>query len=136
MSIYHLYGSASADTEGLASCDVQFDGEIVAVHFAVAAQFNAHADQFAVEVSFISSTTLAKNDARGVIYGIRGKAGLLTSGGFVSHINEGLSGLQIPVVAGERVYMHVSEYVAAQPVECSCFLYVRDSADVNLRRRR
>lgn len=136
MSVYQLYGSGAASADGVASLDIQFDGDIVAWH-ASAQQSAADAlsDGYAWQASFISTSMFASNDARGVIGNVNSRLGLLTSGGGNMATNTGMSGLNVPVVAGERIYLHLS-VLGGGSSACTWLLYVLDSADVNIRRRR
>lgn len=136
MSVYQLYGFAAAATDAVASVDIQFNGEIVGWALYGLGSFNAADDRFGVELSFLSSNCYQSNDARGVIAYGHTKMGLLTSGGVPCSFNLTMSGLAIPVVAGERIYLHIPEYSSAGTVNAKAIMYVLDSSDVNLRRRR
>lgn len=135
MSIYKLYGTNSGSGDAVASLDIQFDGEIVGY------SMFGHGDDLlsdevsSAEVSFLSTSSFTSNDARGVIacHGI--KHTFTTSGAGTQSYNVAQSGLSIPVVAGERMYLHLNG-VAAKTHTASCILYVADQADVNIRRRR
>lgn len=136
MSIYQLYGTAAAAADGVASVDIQFDGEIVAMILHIRGTFDATGDACGMEVSFLSSSMMDKNDARGVIGSLSAKAAVVTSGGLSASENLAISGLRIPVIAGERLYVHVGEYSSAGTVAVRAQLFVLDNTDVNLRRRR
>jgi len=136
MSVYKLHGIVGANTDSLANLDIQFDGIIVG-WFATCNGLSADAlnDGFKCEVSFLSSNTFTSNDARGTIMQVQGGQAFLTQGGAGVFINRGMSGLSIPVTAGERIHMHVN---ISGGINCdfTVILYVEDTADVNLRRRR
>jgi len=137
VSVYKLHGVASADTDGLAQLDVQFDGRIVAwMIMATALSADAIADGFEIEISFLSGSMFTNNDARGVIAMAAWQQQFLTTGGGPSSVNSHLSGLQIPVSAGERVYLHLNAAGSPGNVAISCLLYVEDDSDPLLRRRR
>ena len=136
MSIYQLYGSVSAAADGVARIDVQFQGEIVGYSLEVEGNLNGDQDRVAAEVSFLSASMMTSNDARGVIASIQGRISLITSGMAAAAFSKTLSGLYIPVVAGERIYLHVPVMVGINTAVARCHLYVLDSSNPNLRRRR
>lgn len=137
MSIYQLYGTTGAVADGLSSLDVQFDGDIVAYYVSLETDANAHSDKAELEVSFLSSSMHTNNDARGVIAAIGMRFSALTSGSINSWATATLSGIQVPVVAGERIYLHVPMFSGSLTVaNAKAILYVSDTANVNLRRRR
>lgn len=134
MSIYQLYGTAAASADSIANLDIQFTGEIVAWQMTAAGASMATADDaFGVECSFLSSSMFASNDARGVICRVQNQIG---AAGGQSEVHESLSGLAIPVVAGERVHLHAAVSGGTGTVAAFVLLYVLDSQDPNLRRRR
>lgn len=137
MSVYKLYGSTGVAADGLASLDVQFDGHIVAysIH-AYASGMDASGEGYQIEASFLSTSAITSNDARGLIGMAVAQSGMLTSGGSQPAVNHSCSGLSIPVTGGERLYLHVGYLSTPGTVKASVVLYVEDSADANLRRRR
>lgn len=136
MSIYKLYASQTGDSDAVAQLDVQFDGTIVAWSMSARCSgMGTDGDNYNVEVSFLSANMIASNDARGVIAVGRKQLSLTTSGAYDASLNQSLAGLRIPVVAGERIYMHYTG-TAGNACVMDCILYVEDSANVNLRRRR
>jgi len=137
MSVYKLFGSAGSDTDGLAQLDVQFDGHIVAWYItATAAAADGLGDGFEIEVSFLSGSMFVNNDARGIIAMASAIQNFLTTGGAGLYVNTGMSGLSIPVNAGERIFMHYNGISAPGATLCHAILYVEDSSDPLLRRRR
>lgn len=135
MTIYALYDTSTASADSVAQLDIQFDGHITAWHAALECQAVADAEGAAYEVSFLSSNTLTSNDSRGSILIVRYLAELTTSGATTTTMNDGLSGLYIPVTAGERIWVH-AEITGTLTSEFNAHLYVEDAADPNLRRRR
>lgn len=137
MSIYQLYGTATSATDAVASLDVQFDGHIIAWSLSVnGSGVNAADEAVACEVSFLSTNMFNSNDARGVIASTQFRYGFTTSGAANASENTTLSGLTIPVVAGERIYLHIPDCSSTVTARCRAILYVADQADSNLRRRR
>jgi len=136
MSVYNLYGTVSAATDDIAQLDVQFDGHIIAYMInAYTRVADALGDGFGVELSFLSGSMFVNNDARGVIAHGWWMQNFLTTGGSASALNTGLSGLSIPVNAGERIHMHAHIQGSILCV-FNATLYVEDGADPLLRRRR
>lgn len=133
MSIYKLFGAGSGGTENsLASLDIQNEGVIVGIWGSLLGDLDADTETLSVEASFLSTNTIASNDARGSLFLL--SAQTAGAANFLSQ-NAGISGLAIPVAAGERVHLHV---VASAGVTCSAhiYLHVNDGASAELRRRR
>ena len=113
------------------------DGKIRAVAWAGAPiALDSAGDEFRVEVSFSSSNTLDSNDVRQAIDEIGlsqySTPALWGSGG---DINKSLTGLDINVIAGERIHMHSFASVGVSG-RVSCFLYVADGSGGKTRSRR
>ena len=138
MRIYKLHANVTAGTNNsIAQLDIVEDGKIQAVSWAGAPiALDTANDEFRVEVSFSSSNTLDSNDIRQAIDEIGvGQASTSALLGGVGNINKALSGLNINVIAGERVHMHsfASTGVGGR---VSCFLYVEDGSGGKTRSRR
>lgn len=136
MSVYKLYGTGDGDTDNdTASFDVQFNGDIVAIHQTITGNLDANDEYVNYEVSFLSTGTFTTNDARGSLFISGTRRHFTTSGGSNSTSNSSVSGLRIPVSAGERIHLHAD---ASTGVSSSChtYVYVDDEADATLRRRR
>jgi hypothetical protein len=135
MSVYKLNCDISGGTQNaINQLDVQFDGTIVAVNQNLTVDLDADQEFAHGEVSFLSTNTIYSNDARGTIAEMAAQLNLTTSGG-AAGFNHHLSGLSIPVSAGERIFGHVIS-TAGVTGTYNAILYVDDRADVNLRRRR
>lgn len=136
MSIYKLFGAGSGGTENdLASLDIQFTGIIYAVSGVLVADADADLDTVQAEISFLSVNTISTNDARGSIFTLEFFSTLITSGHQRLPAVLALGGLEIPVTAGERVHMHVAA-TASTNSRFTAYMYVRDTASPDLRRRR
>lgn len=136
MSVYKLFAGTTGGTESsLASVDIQFAGDIVAISVAATHDADADGEQHSVEVSFLSSATFAVNDARGSLLIAGSKMHLTTSGGVNTAYNHSANGLRVPVNQGERVHVHCSS-TAGVVGQFHVYLYVNDAADEQLRRRR
>lgn len=135
MSVYKLYAAGSGGTENnAASLDVQFEGKITAILMSSYGDFDAADESLSVEVSFLSTATFTSNDARGSLAMNTMSTGVVTSGA-----NNGgriaVSGINIPVNAGERLHLHISS-TAGVVSQNQAYIYVDDGSDPNLRRRR
>ena len=136
--IYKLNGpqSSGAVTDGIATLDIQEDGFITAVMLNIHADgMDAFNDRLQGEVSFMSSNTFDVNDTRGSICMHSLSQQLLTSGGGIGASSIAVSGLQIPVDAGERVHLHGKSEGGSQ-AHITCYLYVEDSQDSKQRPKR
>jgi hypothetical protein len=109
IKVYKLYGTWTANTEAIASYDVQEDGEICSMYgHLIITGADALNDAAALELSFASVSGFIANDTRASVFGMRTTQGFLTTGGgpcqqngFVTFAPNG-----IPVSAGERMYLH------------------------------
>ncbi len=136
MSVYKLYNNFAASADAGASLDIMFDGEIVAIDWAVRADLDANGEEYCCEVSFLSSNTFASNDSRGSISIVCEQvAGAEAAGFAISGINKSVTGIRIPVSAGERIYLHSLQSTTGQ-VTPTVYLHVDDRSDPRLRRRR
>lgn len=137
MRIYKLHGNITVGTvNSIAQLDIVEDGKIQALLWAGGPQgLDALNDELRVEVSFASTNTLDSNDVRQAIAEIGISQNFLTSGGGIGSIHQTLSGLNINVIAGERIHMHsfASTGVGGR---VSCFLYVADGSGGRTRSRR
>ena len=134
MAIYKLRHLFAASQDSGVSLDIQFDGVLNAYWWSIYADLDADIENYQVECSFLSSNTLAVNDARGSISCCQSVASG-TPGFIDNNVNAGLSGLQVPVVAGERVHLHAVLFGTTN-VLAAIYLYVNDRVDQRLRRRR
>ena len=136
MSIYKLYGTSTGGSEnGIGALDIVADGTIRAVSIDYRADLDADDEFIEVEISFGSSNTVQVNDTRQSIFSARKQTALLTSGVYDGQISGAVSGLNIPVIQGERVFLHVNA-TAGVLGRGGGYMYVEDSLDTRLRRRR
>ena len=138
MRIYKLHALLSAGTNNsIAQLDIVEDGKLEALAWAGAPlDLDTQNDEFRAEVSFASTNTLDSNDVRQAIHEIGCSNGILaTSGTSIININTSISGLNINVIAGERVHMHSFASVGVSG-RLSCFLYIQDGSGGKTRSRR
>jgi len=136
MSVYKLRAVGTGGTENsLASLDIQFDGVITSMMMTMISDADAN-DEFAqAEMSFLSTNTLAVNDARGSLMIVSTQLSLTTSGISDNAANLSTGPVEIAVTAGERVHMHISA-TAGVGAACNGYIYVVDGQAPALRRRR
>jgi len=133
MSVYKLgVLQSQAVGDDVASLDVQFDGHITAIDWSMDADIDAADETTNAEVSFLSVNTIGANDARGSISACKAAISLVTAESGLTSVNKTISGLRIPVNQGERIHLHTTGSIVGIEV----YLYVEDSSDPRLRRRR
>ena len=138
MSVYKLYGAAplAATSNSIATLDIQNEGIITAMFMFVDPDgMDALNNSIVCEVSFLSVNTILTNDTRGslMLFGLTQQ--FLTSGGGVGGGGKGMSNLNIPVSAGERIHMHTITGGGVTG-DCTTYLYVDDGVDSKRPRRR
>ncbi len=124
MTIYKLFGSVSQDSS--ATIDVQLDGEIQSILMTTdCSGADALNDGMRAELSFLSTNSFGTNDTRGSLMMIHNRMGILTQGGGNMDNNFSVSGLEVPVNAGERLHLHISHQGGATGT-CHAYVYIRD----------
>lgn len=134
MRIYKMHAVIVAGAnDSVAQLDIVEDGKIVAISVAGAISgLNGAGDEFRAEASFASTNTLDNNDVRQSIF----EVGAAQSGiEGISNVNHSISGLEINVLGGERVYIHSFGSVGVGgPI--SFHVYVKDGSGGKTRVRR
>jgi len=136
--IYKLFGNVLAGvvTDSMASADIQNTGHITALAFNVDADgMDALNDHAKLEVSFMSTNTFTTNDVRGSVAMHGVTLQFLTTGGGIGSNSLSISGLSIPVEAGERIHLH-SSASAGVTAGGTCYLYIDDGVDDGGRAKR
>lgn len=105
--IYKLYGTTGSDTNALAQLTIQRPGSIVAVWWAGYANSTSDNSGCRVELSFTSTSQIGTNDTVGPISECNIHQNLVTSGLVTNHVNSLHAGLNVPVQAGDRLYMNI-----------------------------
>ena len=141
--VHKLYASVTAAADGVASLDIIEPGNIVAIQaWMNVTQATGDGDGMQAEVSFASANGFGTNDTRSSIFGMSMMQNLLTSGMAPSWYSESLSGLQIPVNMGERLYLHINELGSVTSMIASIWLHFlpkpipRRTSSTRARRRR
>jgi prefoldin subunit 5 len=133
VSIYKLYSPGTGGVQNsVASFDVQLDGHIVAMHMSQMGDLDADLDYIAAEISFLSSNTFAVNDARGSLMITQAQVSGAAFG--VQAVNDTVSGVRVPVSAGERIHLHL-DATSGTTQTLQAHIYVEDGADPTQRRR-
>lgn len=103
-----MYGTGSGGVENaVASIDVPEDGRLVGCQWAMYGDLDADQEFLEAELSFMATNQLSTNDARGAISSVKCRANLTTSGAAVNGVNTHHP-MNLPVAAGERLYLHIS----------------------------
>lgn len=125
MDVYKIYAQNAATADAVASLDIRQDGHIVALSLATTAQgCDALNDGFTSELSFASTRGTGANDTTASIATCNAHQGFLTSGGSAVQDRMVLSGLAIPVKAGERMYVHHVLSGGATSIDTRAYMYV------------
>lgn len=125
MDVYKFFATGAATLDAAASLDIRRDGHIVAMlgdlHITGA---DALDDGGGVEISFASGSGFVTNDTTGSVFTLRAGNSFLTSGGGLVGKSESVSGIAIEVFAGERMYMHLTEFGSIAAISATVYLYV------------
>ncbi len=137
MRIYKLHALlAAGSTDSAAQLDIVEDGKIQTIAWSGAPLgMDALNDEFRAEVSFSSTNNLNSNDVRQAISEVGAGQNFLTSGGGAVMINHTIGGLNINVIAGERIHLHAFTSTGVIG-RLSCFLYIADGSGGRTRTRR
>lgn len=121
MKVYKLYGAFTASTDALAQVDIQRKGKIKAILLNLN-DVDLAAGSVAAEVSFASTAQVTTNDTTGPIASIF----VAPTANASEAENVSVGSLDIPVDAGDRLYLH-SVVVAGTPdagTSATAFVYV------------
>jgi hypothetical protein len=122
MSLYRLFGAPTASADSVASLDIRDKGTIESIAFSGYINAGASAGG-ALELSFGSTGTFATNDTTQTL----GTAGVSSSGAGLSAFSHVVTGLAIPIDAGERIYLHWFTTSTLTGSKMFCHIYVADS---------
>ena len=138
MRVYKIHALVAAGTnDAIAQLDIVEDGKIAAVAWAAAPlTMDGFTDEFRVELGFGSANTLDNNDVRQSISEIgTGQNINGASAGGPAVMNHSISGLELNVIAGERIFLH-SFASAGVSGRVSCHIYIKDGSGGSTRQRR
>jgi len=137
MTLYKLFASVAATSDAVAQLDIVGDGFISAIWgYLTVEGADALNDGIGFEVSFASTSGFNSNDTRASIFGLDTRQEFLTSGGATPGMFGSVSGLRIPVLAGERIYLHSLENGTITAGRGTFWFFVEDGLDVRPSPRR
>ncbi len=134
--VQKMFGSSTTSADAVASVDVQEDGVIEGVLMAQRSHGDATNEGAAWEVSFASVSAFTSNDTRASICGTTevSPGNIVTTGGpsgKVSYVP-----MEVPVNAGERIYLHTTVTGTPTTNTLSAWLYIRNTGGGAPRSRR
>lgn len=126
---YQLYATGTATTAAAAMWDARNDGTIRGIHLNVVAT-GANAGGGGIELSFGSTANHTTNDTMGVIASlyVHGESNATPVSAVESVF---LDNLDIPLQAGERLYVHLYEEGTTTAVRVRATLYVEEKGGLN-----
>lgn len=87
--------------------DIPQDGFLIGIDWDVNMDADADPEVASFELSFISTNQLTQSDVRGRITSVSFRTTVLTAvGGHIVGLQKWLSGFDIPISAGERLFLH------------------------------
>jgi len=138
VDVIGTYGAFTGGTENaLAMIDIPQDGFIIGLDWDMRGDLDVDGEFMESELSFIATNQLGTNDVRGRISSISSMVTVLTAvGGHVGQIQKWLSGFDISVAGGERLFLHViTSAGVAGVVRCNIYLDQPGSTRRSARRR-
>jgi len=137
MTLYKLMASVTGSVDATAQLDIVGDGHITGIWgYVTATGADALDDGVDFEVSFASTSGFNSNDTRASIFGLGTRQGFLTSGGGPLAVFGSVSGIRIPVLAGERIFLHSLEVGAITAGRTNIWFFVEDGLDTRPSPRR
>jgi len=131
-SVIKMYLSSTGSES--ANIDVPMGGFLIGLSWAVSHDSDADADSCQLQLSFRSAITNV-NDDRGIIDEVRTQNQLVTSGVGVNSINKYTPLPDIPIAAGERLFL-LSSVTTGITLVVSCMLHFTFDIDKVASRRR
>src|SRR5713101_6173644 len=109
-NVMKLYGTTTSAgvIDGIASTEVTKTAFISAMMLEIAASGMVSGAYGQMEISLGSKSSFGASDTRQALGGIETDCDLGTSGGSNNARQVALSGLKIPILPGEKLYLHVS----------------------------
>lgn len=106
MRVYKLYSASTSTTNAAANIQIARKGRIRAILWAKQATLTTTGAVHSGELSFGSTSQQATNDTIGPISQCSVSLQFTTSGAYMASQNVHQSGLDIPVNAGDRLYLN------------------------------
>jgi len=138
VDVIGLYGAITGGTQdSLAMFDVPSDGFLIGIDWDFQVDLDADGETSECELSFIATNQLSTSDVRGRISSVRAGSTVLTAvGGHTAGAQKWLSGFDISVAGGERMFVHVvSDAGVVGVVRCNIYLDQPGSTRRSARRR-
>jgi len=135
-SIIKIYAAASGGAqEAAAQLEVPMPGAIIGVQWAIRGNL-AGTDHFLdAQLSFRSASSFSTNDDRGVVSEGRLQHDLTTSGSFEGMVNIYVSLPDLPVMGGERLYLHLNSTASFSGAVSGLIHFSFDLDKISTRRR-
>jgi hypothetical protein len=130
MSVYKLYGTASASTDAVAALDVRRDGKLECLMWQIYGTSAATGTMLG-ELSFGSSSSFTSNDTT---QSISLAGATITSAGQQVTTQTPCDVGEIAVAQGERLFMHLQLAAGAITGRFTCFCFVNDGTTPKPRR--
>lgn len=128
--LYSLYSAA----DGSVSIDVRENDVIEAVHLETYTLAPVDGAVAKAELSFGSASQFTTNDASGIIASVANASDATVGVGKAMN-STFLSGIQVPINAGERLYLHTAKGSQTDQVT-RCVIYTRKGASRQVNQRR
>lgn len=135
-TVIKMYAAGSGGSQdAVAQVDVPMPGHIVGVDWAVRIAPSGADFLAEMQLSFRSSSSFTTNDDRGIISEVKFAGDLTTSGAANTAANKYVLLPDVPVMGGERIYLHLS--VTASVVTANVVLvhFDFDLDKISMRRR-
>jgi hypothetical protein len=122
MGLYRLYGAGTTSTDGLAALDIRDSGMLYGI--AWDAYFEAAAARYGVvELSFAPTNQVSSNDVTQVISTV---TFAVIAAAQATRSSIVLGDIEIPVNAGERLYLNLYSSGVLTTMKCFCTILVKD----------
>ena len=135
-SIIKMYAAITGgNQDALATIDIPNPGHIVGVDWRGAPILAGTDFVMTGQLSFRSSSSFTTNDDRGIISEVSVASDITTSGGNVVIISKYVQIPDLPVMGGERLYIHVSSTASVIGPLVALVHFDFDMDKVSMRRR-
>lgn len=118
-----IYGASAASTNDLAHIDIGYRCRVIGFQFNIVAPGAAASDACHAQVSVASVNSILTNDPQGVIAELGLTYIMVTSGASAQNASSSISGLNLVLPAGTRVYLHTIQ-TGTSVTRCTCILYL------------
>lgn len=137
MSVIKLFAAGLVGTLSSVSIDIPADGVIQTLTLGATIESDAvfvDGEGVTAELSFLSSPTFTTNDVRGSLCQVRAnRSGGGAAAAWAASVAVPfciLSGIDVPVNAGERVFLHLQGVAGIASSSAVAYLFVKDGIDI------